>query len=235
MTEIYEREDLKNQRRIFKDRFDAGRVLAAMLEPVFGGAGNLIVLAIPLGGIPVAVKIAERLQCPLELAIVRKIQIPGNTEAGFGAITGEGDVFLNEPLMFRLNLRPDQVEQQSRKVRAELAERDRRLRGNRSFPALENKIVLIVDDGLASGFTMKAAVYMASKRRARRTVVAVPTASRHTLESLDGAVDAVFCANVREERHFAVAEAYADWYDLSEAEAAALLAERSWRTGEYEP
>ena len=225
MPKIQEKIELRDRTRVFKDRLDAGVVLGEMLAPAYGGAGDVMVLTIPMGGVPVAVKIAEILDCPLDLTIVRKIQIPGNTEAGFGAMTQEGDVFLNEVLMTQLGLTEEQVERQSAKVRGELAERNRRLRGERPFPDLSGKTVVIVDDGLASGFTMKASVYMANKRKAAKTIVAVPTAPLRSIDSLGSGVDEVYCANVREVFSFAVADAYQNWYDLSEKEVRFLLSE----------
>jgi len=225
MTKIHERIALRNRTRVFADRLDAGAVLGEMLAPVYGDSRGAIVLGIPMGGVPVAVKIAEILGCPMDMVIVRKIQIPGNTEAGFGAMTPEGDVFLNEPLLARLGLTDEQVARQEAKVRGELAERNRRLRKGRPFPDLAGKTVFVVDDGLASGFTMKAAIHMVNKREAGRTVVAVPTAPLHSLNALGEAAAEVFCANVREVFSFAVADAYENWYDLSESEVRGLLSE----------
>jgi len=225
MPKIHEKIELRDRTRVFKDRFDAGVVLGEMLAPAYGGATDVMVLTIPMGGVPVAVKIAEILDCPLDLIIVRKIQIPGNTEAGFGAMTQEGDIFLNEVLITQLGLTEEQVERQSAKVRGELAERNRRLRGERPFPDLSGKTVVIVDDGLASGFTMKASVYLVNKRRAAKTIVAVPTAPLRSIDSLGSSVDEVYCANVREVFSFAVADAYENWYDLAEKEVRFLLSE----------
>ncbi len=225
MPKLHENIEMRDRTRVFKDRFDAGVVLGEMLAPAYAGVKDLIVLTIPMGGVPVAVKIAEILNCSLDLIIVRKIQIPGNTEAGFGAMTQEGDVFLNEALLSQLGLTEEQVERQSEKVRGELAERNRRLRGERPFPDLSDKTVVIVDDGLASGFTMKASVYMVNKRGAARTVVAVPTAPLRTIHSLEEGVEELYCANVREVFSFAVADAYENWYDLPEKEVRFLLSE----------
>jgi len=225
MPKIQEKIEQRDRTRVFKDRFDAGVVLGELLAPAYGGAGDVMVLTIPMGGVPVAVKIAEILDCPLDLIIVRKIQIPGNTEAGFGAMTQEGDIFLNEALMAQLGLTQEQVERQSAKVRGELAERNRRLREERPFPDLSGKTVVIVDDGLASGFTMKASVYLVNKRKAAKTIVAVPTAPLRSIDSLGSGVDEIYCANVREVFSFAVADAYENWYDLSEKEVRFLLSE----------
>ena len=226
MLKIKERREMRNQRHVFRDRDEAGRVLGRMLAQDCGDEGGLIVLGIPMGGVPVALRIADALQSPMDLVIVRKIQIPGNTEAGFGAMTQEGDVFLNEPLMAQLNLSEQDVERQANRVRAQLDDRNRALRGGRPFPPLNGKTVILVDDGLASGFTMKAAVYMVNKRGASKTVVAVPTAPRRTVDALSGAIDEIYCPNIREVSSFAVADAYENWFDLSEHDVRKHLSRR---------
>jgi putative phosphoribosyl transferase len=223
MTTIHENEALRNRTHVFPDRSRAGEVLGEMLAPHCAGVSDAIVLAIPMGGVPVALKVQERLGCALDLVIVRKLQIPGNTEAGFGAVTGEGDIILNEPLMARLQLTQEEVARQWAAVRDELNRRNHRLRNDRPYPDLAGRTVILVDDGLASGYTMKAAIYMARKQKAARTVVAVPTAPQHTVQSLAGGPDDIYCANIRETRSFAVAESYADWHDLSEADVLAML------------
>jgi putative phosphoribosyl transferase len=223
MTEIFDRQDLRNHSQVFKDRLDAGRVLGEMLHPGYAGRKDVFLLGIPMGGVPVAVTIAGMLGCPMDLIVVRKIQVPGNTEAGFGAMTTDGDVFYNEPLMARLALTEEQIRRQSEKVRCELADRDQRLRAGRPLPDLEGKTAILVDDGLASGFTMKASIFLADKRRAAKTVVAVPTAPLRSIHFLEGAVQEIYCANVRGGMSFAVADAYEIWHDLSESEVLGLL------------
>lgn len=223
MAQIHEYGAFRNRNRVFQDRTAAGKLLAGMLEPNYGQAADAILLSIPMGGVPVAVKIRERLGVEMDAVIVRKIPIPGNTEAGFGAVTSEGDLFLNEPLLARLGMTEDQIERQWVKVREELIERNRRLRDARPLPTLTGKTVILVDDGLASGYTMKAAIYMVNKRKAAKTVLAVPTAPRRTIDALADAVDEIYCANIREVLSFAVADAYKNWYDLDEAEVRGLL------------
>lgn len=226
MPIIHEKSALRNLNRVFKDRFDAGAELGSMMEPAFKNGDDVLILTIPMGGVPVAARITDALECAFDLLIVRKIQIPGNTEAGFGAMTQEGDIFLNEPLMAQLNLTEAQVEHQAALVRNELEARARRLRGDRPFPDLAGKTVILVDDGLASGFTMKASVYMAKKRKAAKIVVAVPTAPMRSIEALEDSVDELYCPNIRDALSFAVADAYENWYDLSEGEVTALLEAR---------
>lgn len=223
MTTVHEQEALRNLTHVFTDRRQAGQALGAMLATRYRDDPEVVVLAIPMGGVPVAREIQVQLKCPMDLAIVRKIQIPGNTEAGFGAITGEGDIILNEPLMAQLELTEEQVAQQWAKVREELTQRNRRLRGERAMPELTGKTVILVDDGLASGYTMKAALFMVKKRKAGKTVVAVPTSPKRTIDALADGPDEIYCANIRETYAFAVAETYENWHDLSEEEVLAML------------
>jgi putative phosphoribosyl transferase len=224
MFEIYEQKELRNRGQVFKDRSEAGRILGDMLAPRYGDdPSSLIVLAIPMGGVPPALKIHERLGGTIDLAIVRKIQIPGNTEAGFGAMTQEGDLFMNRDLMAHLRLSIEQVDLQSDKVRKELNERNQRLRENRPFPEVSGKTVILVDDGLASGYTMKAASHMVRKKNAARIVVAVGTAPQRSIGQLEGEADELFCPNVCDGYQFAVAEAYEQWHDLSEKDVLAMM------------
>jgi len=227
MTTIHSNDALRNRTHVFQDRAAAGEVLGEMLAARYGDAPDVLLMAIPMGGVPVALKVKARLGCPLDLVIVRKIQIPGNTEAGFGAITVDGDIILNEPLMAQLQLTEAEVARQWTKVRSELARRNRRLRDDRPYPELKGRTVVFVDDGLASGYTMKAAIYMAKKRKAARIVVAVPTAPQRTIDNLAGSPDEIFCANIRETPAFAVAETYENWSDLSEEDVIAMLSEPS--------
>jgi putative phosphoribosyl transferase len=224
MLEIHEQKALRNRRQVFKDRSAAGKILSDMLAPLYSGIGSsLVVLAIPMGGVPPALKIHERLGGAIDLAIVRKIQIPGNTEAGFGAITHEGDIFMNRDLMAHLRLSIEQVDLQSAKVRKELDERNRRLRESRPFPEVNGKTVILVDDGLASGYTMKASCHWVRKKNAARIVVAVGTAPQRSINELEGAADEIFCPNICDGHQFAVAEAYEQWHDLSEKDVLQMM------------
>jgi putative phosphoribosyl transferase len=225
MTAIHDCKEMRNLSRVFRDRTMAGRKLGYMLRNRFGGQAGLLMLAIPMGGIPVALPVQEQLNCALDLLIVRKIQVPDNPEAGIGAMTQEGDVFINEPLVKVLKLTADQVDGQIEKVREELARRNLRLRQGRPFPHLLDKTVILVDDGMASGYTMKASIHMVSKRGAASLSVAVPTASRRTLDAIKDNVDELFCPNIRDVSAFAVADAYEVWHDISEKQAEELLAE----------
>ncbi|MGQ9688448.1 MAG: phosphoribosyltransferase [Desulfobaccales bacterium] len=174
-------------------------------------------------GVPVAVEIASALALPLDLVIVRKIQLPWTTEAGFGALDPEGAPLFNEPLIGRLNLTPAQIETQVAKTLATLKEREARLRGGRPYPDLAGAPVMVVDDGLASGYTMQAAMRFLKGKGAGELSVAVPTALDRTVQALLPLVDLLVCANLRGGLSFAVAEAYETWYDVEEKEVLALL------------
>jgi predicted phosphoribosyltransferase len=224
MNTVYENKELRNKTRVFTDRFDAGRAVADMLAPSCKGLPNLMILGIPMGGIPLASEVAKKLACPMDVVIVRKIQVPGNTESGFGAMTEENDIFYNNVLISGLRLNEKQIQEQSDKVRRELAQRREKLRQGRPFPDIQGKTVILVDDGLASGFTMKASIHLCKKRKAAKTIVAVPTAPLRTVQELHDVFSAdIFCANIREGMSFAVADAYKNWQDLSEKEIMPLL------------
>lgn len=225
MAEIIEFTEFKNRPAVFRDRNEAGKILGQMLAPRYRNKADVLILTIPMGGLPVALEIQKALASPMDMVIVRKIQIPGNTEAGFGAMTQEGDLFLNEPLMAHLNLDPDQISRQTEKVKQELEIRNRRLRRNRPLPRLEERTVILVDDGLASGYTMKATVFLAAKHCAARKIIAVPTATSRVLDEFKESVDEIYCPNIRDLSPFAVAAAYQRWHDINEAEAEALLEE----------
>ena len=223
MVTVNEMTKFHDQVHVFKDRFEAGEVLGGMLEAQYAQKTDVVALGIPSGGIPVALKISETLGCPYDLIIVRKLQIPGNPEAGFGAMTQEGSVFLNERLLAEFRLTTDQIEQETERVKAKLEKRNRLFRGGGSFPDLAGKEAIIVDDGLASGYTMLASIHSAKKAGARRIVVAVPTAPLRTIERIKSGVDEIYCANIRESHFFAVADAYKQWHDLNDREVLQIL------------
>jgi putative phosphoribosyl transferase len=223
---VHEIKAFRNRYRVFRDRFHAGEVLGQMLASEYENAEGLIVLAIPSGGVPVGLKVRERLGCPMDVMIVRKLQIPGNTEAGFGAMTLDGSLFLNERLLSDLNLTASQIDEESQRVRSELNERNALFRKGIRSRDVTGKTVILVDDGLASGYTMKASIYETEKKQAKRTVVAIPTAPMTAIHKIESGVDAIYCPNIREGLQFSVAGAYEKWYDLSRQEVVDLLAGR---------
>ena len=213
---------LRNKTYVFADRAQAGQRLAAMLGDY--AAKPVRLFAIPAGGVPVAVAIARALAVPLDLVIVRKIQLPWTTEAGFGALDPDGTPLFNEALLSRMPLTPQQIEAQVAKTLANLKEREEHLRGGRPYPDLKGAATIVVDDGLASGYTMRAALRFLKARGAGELIVAVPTALDRTAQALLPLVDLLVCPNLRGGYSFAVAEAYENWYDVDQKEVLELLA-----------
>lgn len=220
---IFESQEYRNRTGVFSDRVDAGRVLGEMLAPDYEALPGGLVLAIPSGGAPVGLEVCRRLGLPMDLVIARKLQIPGNTEAGFGAMALGGEVHLNEPLLSRMGLSPEDIEAERRKVEAELARRNELLRDGRPPPDVRERTAIVVDDGLASGYTMQAAVRDLRSRGAAGIVVAVPTAPQETARRLASIADAVYCVNMQDYYPFAVASAYREWRDLNSGEVADML------------
>jgi predicted phosphoribosyltransferase len=215
--------DLRDRLRIFRSRDHAGRVVAGMLEN-FRGADTLI-LGIPSGGIPVAVAVAGELNMPLEAAVVSKITPPWNTEAGYGAVAFDGTVRLNEELLPHLRLTEKQMAEGLENTREKVARRVNKFRGDRPWPQLKGRTALLVDDGLASGFTMLTAVAAVRRLGAEQVVIAVPTGSEDRVRKAAREVDALYCANIRAGWGFAVAEAYQRWFDLEEEDAVRMFQE----------
>jgi predicted phosphoribosyltransferase len=224
MGDIVDNRRLREQRFVFSDRHDAGKQLGAflaalpkILDPVF--------LAIPAGGVPVGKEVALALGAPFFPAIVRKIQIPGNTEAGFGAVTWDGQVLINERLRTALGLSQAEVEAAITMTRKNVLGRIARFTGEKSFPELAGKTAILIDDGIASGFTMLALIKSVRSCKPARIIVAVPTASTSSAERIAQEVEQVVCLNIRSSQRFAVADAYAHWYDLDDREVLAELAD----------
>jgi len=218
---IHELPELRNRTQVFRDRAAAGGTLAAMLEP-FCGTGA-IVLAVPAGGVPVAAEIARLLGLALDIAVVSKILFPWTTEAGFGAVAFDGSVWTDEEAVAHLGLSPEDVKRSTGQAAAKVQRRVRRLRGGRPLPDLTGRTVILVDDGIAAGSTLRTAITALRKQAAAVIVVAVPTGHERSVELIADLADAVYCANVRGGGQFAVADAYEDWRDVTEDEMAAIL------------
>jgi predicted phosphoribosyltransferase len=214
MAKLIENADLRNKNRVFADRSDAGKQLAEKLRDLV--RPGTLVLAIPSGGVPVGFEIAAALALDFDLVLVRKVQIPWNTEAGFGAINMDGDLIINEQLLAMLNLSSEEVDRQVKTTMTTIDQRNRKFRQNKPFPEIKGRPVLLVDDGLASGYTMKAAVAYLKKREPASITIGVPTGSADTVNSLLKEVDTLCCLNIREAYPYAVASAYRNWYDLED-------------------
>jgi putative phosphoribosyl transferase len=229
MGSLIEDTTLRDKVRVFRDREEAGRKLGKKLEPYLWSDG--LILAIPSGGVPVAKEIARMISLPMDLIIVRKLQIPFQPEAGFGALGPEGEVIFNENLRRQLRLPVEEVDEVIQGTLDVIRERNRLFREGRTFPEVADRIVLLVDDGLASGYTMLAAIRSVKKRTAAKIVVAVPTGSARTVQMLLPEVDELVCLNVRTGHSFAVADAYLLWYDLTDAEVLSFLTRSREGTG----
>ncbi|UCG12489.1 MAG: phosphoribosyltransferase [Deltaproteobacteria bacterium] len=214
--------ELRDRVRVFRDRTHAGEVLASILEPHATIAP--MVVAIPAGGAPVAKELAARLNLPLDIAVVSKITLPWNTEIGYGAVAFDGTVRLNRELVHRVGLTEEEIQQGIDLTSSKVMRRAKKLRGNRALPDFSFHPAILVDDGLASGFTMRVAVEALSKCGAADTIVAVPTGHLHTVERIAGEVKRLYCANIRGGRSFAVADAYQRWADVVEEELSLILA-----------
>lgn len=223
---ITEDPELRNKLQAFQDRDQAGSCLAGMLEKY--RKSDAIVLAIPSGGVPVGLVVSSRLDLPFDLLIIRKIPIPGNPEAGFGAVSLEGDMVLNDSIVRMLGLSGDEIVELAGPVQRELSARNRIFREDAPFPDLHGKVAILVDDGLASGYTMITAVRLVKRKKPARIVVAVPTASASTAKLLAEEVDEVVCPNIRSGYSFAVADAYWNWYDLSRDQVVDMLRQRGF-------
>lgn len=214
---------MRERAPVFRDRTHAGETLAGMVEHL--EFSDPIVLAIPAGGLPVASTMTEELGWPLDVAVVSKITLPWNTEAGYGAVAFDGTLRLNEAMIDRSGLSDDEVGAGIESTRRKVASRVARLR--EGWPALDlrARAAILVDDGLASGFTMRVAIEAVRKLDPGSITIATPTGPAHTVTALSHRVDSVYCANVRSGIRFAVADAYERWRDVGEEEAARLL----WR------
>jgi predicted phosphoribosyltransferase len=213
---IHELAELKNRTAVFHDRIHAGQVLADMLKPF--DRKDAVVLGIPAGGVPVAAEIAKKLGLPFDVAVVSKITLPWNTEAGYGAVAFDGTHRLNEEMLPQLGLSQKEIQTGIEKTTAKVLQRFVSLRGEKPFPELCQKKVIMVDDGLASGFTMLVAVETLSKAGAEHIIVAVPTGHSGPVEKIATKVKALYCPNIRGGWRFAVAHAYERWSDVTEKE-----------------
>lgn len=211
---------LRGRVRVFRNRQHAGEVLAELLSDYRGS--DAIVLAVPAGGVPVAATLAERLDLSLDVAVVSKITLLWNSEAGYGAVAFDGSVVLNDALVAALALSENEVQRGIAMTREKIARRVAQLRVG-PFPDLTGRAIILVDDGLASGFTLRSATGALRWHAPSALVVAVPTAHAEAAEVLARGVDQLRCANLRGGHSFAVADAYERWSDVSEAEAAELL------------
>ncbi|AYK13996.1 MAG: phosphoribosyltransferase [Methanosarcina flavescens] len=206
---------------MFKNRKDAGEKLAKALEKY--REENPVILAIPRGGVEVGLQVAAKLNADFSLVIARKLPFPDNPEAGFGAIAEDGSTFILESAYYWLE--GETIERIKQQQIAEIERRIKTLRGDKPLPEIRGRTVILIDDGIAMGSTMRAAIELCRNRKAGKVVVAVPVAGREVAEELQKKVDDLIVLETP--AYFrAVAQVYERWYDVSDEEVLDLLRER---------
>jgi putative phosphoribosyl transferase len=205
----------------FRDRAEAGRALARLLSH-YAGRDDVIVLALPRGGVPVAAEVAKELGAPLDVFVVRKLGVPGHEELAMGAIASGGVLVLDDGVLRWLGISEEQVQRALTRELDELRRREAAYRNGRPLPDLKGKTVILVDDGLATGASMQAAARAVRRHQPARIVIAVPVASRATCDQFRDDVDEVVCA-VTPEPFDAVGNWYEDFSQTSDEEVRELL------------
>ncbi len=215
--------------QLFADRAEAGRELAASLSE-YANNRNAIVLALPRGGVPIGYEIARALDIPLDVYIVRKLGVPGHEELAMGALAADGTYVVDHDLMESLGIDPDALDEVVAREAAELRRRETAYRDDRAEPDIVGKIVILVDDGLATGATMRAAATALRRRNPAAIITAVPVAAGRTCASLRSLVDRVVCVSMPEPFH-AVGLYYRNFEQTTDDEVRRLLHDAATRTG----
>lgn len=218
-------------RGVFENRQDAGKQLATKLREY--GKRSTVVLAIPNGGVPIAIEVASALGAELDFIISRKIPLSFNPEGSLGAVADDGTVMLNDEALRKIGLSRQQIEHEVTKIRADIKQRSNLYKWDRPLVRLSGRTVIIIDDGLASGFTMMAAVQSARYRRPREIVVAVPVASAMAVKRLEKVANRVVTVVTGFMPKFYVADFYRHWHDLSDQDVIRYLEE--WRARQFRP
>ena len=219
-SKIIESSVLHNKYEIFTTRREAGKQLASYLE----NFDFDILLAIPNGGLPVALGLSDKLPIPeFNLLMIRKIQLPWSIESGFGAVTIDGQLFINQRIVDYYSIPEDDVKEKINQAKKMLESRLKKY--NVSSYDVQNKNVIIVDDGIASGFSMIAGVNWLHNKHAQSIVIAVPTAPLSSIYTIikETSVSNIISLNIRDHYSFAVADAYKEWYDVSDKEAQEII------------
>ena len=210
----------------FRDRAEAGRLLTSKLTE-YANRPDALVLALPRGGVPVGYEVAKALNVPLDVFLVRKLGVPGHEELAMGAIASGGVIVLNDDVVHALRIPQSLIDRVAQREQQELERREKASRGDRPKPDVQGKTVILVDDGLATGSTMRAAIRALRQRGPAKIVVAVPAASPDTCAEFRGEVDEIVCA-LTPEPFYAVGLWYEDFSQTSDQEVSDLL-ERSMR------
>lgn len=217
----------------YRNRTEAGRLLAAELAH-YKSKPDVLVLGLTRGGVPVASEVASALQAPLDVIVVRKLGVPFHSELAMGAIAGDGTQILDKNLVHMLHITDKDVDAVLARERAELERRERLYRGGRPALDLKGRTAILVDDGLATGSTMLAAVAFAKKHLAKRIVVAVPVASVEAVDKLREKVDECVCL-ATPELFLAVGVWYENFLPVNDAEVMKLLEDSAKRTAASTP
>ena len=205
----------------FQNRRDAGKRLASLLHE-YAGVKNVLVLGLPRGGVPVAYEVAQALHAPLDVFVVRKLGVPGQEELAFGAIATGGVRILNSSVMEHARITEEEVETVSRAETKELERRERAFRGGRAAPQIEGRTVILIDDGLATGATMRAAIMALRQQHPARIVVGVPAASPESCAEFQDEVDDIVCA-VTPDPFYSVGSWYDDFSQTTDEEVQDLM------------
>lgn len=213
----------------FRDRTDAGRHLAAALG-TYANRSDVVVLGLPRGGVPVAAIVATSLRAPLDVFLVRKIGVPGHPEFAMGAIAESGVQVLSTDVIAELGIPQPLVDQVVARERLELDRREAAYRGNRRPPSTQDRVVILVDDGLATGSTMEAAILALRQSQPSRIVVAAPVGARDTCARLRRLADEVVCP-LTPEPFSAVGQWYDDFSETTDEDVRILLAPRQVSSG----
>jgi putative phosphoribosyl transferase len=221
MTDTLETRSLRG-RRLFENRKDAGELLAGCLAEYRDK--NAIVLGIPRGGLPVAAEVAHGLNAELDIIVARKLGSPVSAELALGAVTANGGRYLNEEIIRELQVSHEYIEQVTEAQREDARRREERFRGARPAPELKGRVVILVDDGLATGATMRAAVRSVRKAKPARLVVAVPVAPQQTCAQLREEADEVVCP-YQPDPFWAIGLFYGDFEQVEDEAVAKLLEE----------
>lgn len=218
---------------LFGDRIEAGRRLGAMLRQRLKqeSSEQLLILALPRGGVPVGFEVALALNAKLDVFVVRKLGAPGHEELAMGAIASGGVRVINTEVVNALHVTPEEIEEIALREAEELNRREKVYRGERSPRRVQGESVILVDDGVATGYSMRAAVLAVRQQAPKAVMVAVPVGARETCEELGREADAVFCFRVPGE-FVAVGQWYRNFTQTSDEEVRALLDRASQRPGQ---
>lgn len=206
---------------VFQDRVDAGRRLASVLG-AYANRGDVIVLGIPRGGVPVAFEVAKALHAPLDIFLSRKLGVPGQEELAFGAVATGGVRVLEREIIEAVGIPEQDIEQITERVKKELERRERVYRGGRPPLQFEGRTVLLVDDGIATGSSMRAAIHALRQMKPARIVIAVPVAPLTTCNRLKAEVDEFICVHMPES-FYAIGQFYTDFSQVADEEVTDLL------------